>query len=142
MSYGYRLAIAPSDRLREFLREHVSSFEELETLLLLAGTSGRAWSDSEVAAALNGPVDTVTAALSSLSSVDGLLTVSEQAGGLRYQFSPRSAQLGEIVGELAALHAEQRLTLMQLMSSNALERVRGAAMRRLADAFRLDRPKK
>jgi phosphoribosylcarboxyaminoimidazole (NCAIR) mutase len=142
LSYGYRLAVAPSDRLREFLREHVSSFEELETLLLLAGASGRAWSDSEVAAALNGPVETVTAALSSLSLVDGLLTVSEQAGGLRYQFSPRSAQLGQLIGELAALHAEQRLTLMQLMSSNALERVRGAAMRRLADAFRLDRPKK
>ena len=142
MGYGRDLSIEPNDQLRAFLREHVSSYEELEALLLLVRQPGQAFSDSEVAAALNVGTDAITPALERLASPEGLLSVTERAGRVYYQFAPRTGQLAELSRELLQLHAEQRLTLVQMMSANALERVRGAAMRRLADAFKLERPKK
>jgi hypothetical protein len=112
LGYGWGLSTQPSDQLRAFLREYVSSYEELEALLLLVRHAERAFSDSE------------------------------RGGAAYYQFAPKTVQLAELSRELLQLHTEQRLTLVQMMSANALERVRAAAMRRLADAFRLERPKK
>jgi DNA-binding GntR family transcriptional regulator len=142
LGYGRDLSIEPKDQLRAFLREHVSSYEELEALLLLVRQPGQALTESEVATALNVGTDAITPALERLASLEGLLSVTERAGLVYYQFAPKTAQLAELSRKLLQLHAEQRLTLVQMMSANALERVRGAAMRRLADAFKLERPKK
>jgi uncharacterized tellurite resistance protein B-like protein len=142
LGYGWGLSTQPSDQLRAFLREYVSSYEELEALLLLVRHAERAFSDSEVAAALNVATDAISPALERLASLEELLSVSERGGAAHYQFAPKTAQLAELSRELLQLHTEQRLTLVQMMSANALERVRAAAMRRLADAFRLERPKK
>lgn len=136
------MSTEPSEPLRTFLREHVSSYEKLEALLLLASHGERAWTDAEVAASLNTGVDSISSALQDLGSVDGLLSVQQRAGLAHYQYAPQTAQLRQLVEELARLQVEQRLTLVQIMSANALERVRSAAMRRLADAFKLERPKK
>lgn len=142
MGYGRGLSIEPSDQLRAFLRDYVSSYEELEALLLLVRQAERALSDREVAAALNVGADAISPALERLASLEGLLSVTERAGVAYYRFLPKTVQLAELSHELLKLHTEQRLTLVQMMSANALERVRAAAMRRLADAFRLERPKK
>jgi hypothetical protein len=47
-----------------------------------------------------------------------------------------------LVAELERAYSEQRLAIIQAMSANAFERVRGAAAQRLADAFRLEKSKK
>jgi DNA-binding GntR family transcriptional regulator len=136
------LSTQPTDQLRAFLREHISSYEELEALLLLVRQPGQAFTDSEVAAALNVGTDAITPALERLASLVGFLRARARAGLVYYQFAPKTAEVAQLSRALVQLHAEQRLTLVQMMSANALERVRGAAMRRLADAFRLERPKK
>jgi hypothetical protein len=135
------LAAEPSEQLRAFLRESISSYEELETLLLFAREPERAWTEAEVAGALNARLEAIASALGSLVAAGGLLEVREQAGLLRFQLALGSPSQEQVVTELLRLYAESRLTLLQLMSANALERVRGAALRRLADAFGLEKPK-
>ena len=136
------MVAGPSEFLRAFLHESISSYEELEALLLLARASDRSWTQSEVAEALKATPDSLELALSNLAAVDGLLQVASQGGARRFRYAPKSKLLRQVVDELLVSYAEQRLAIVQLMSANALERVRGAAMRRLADAFRVERPKK
>ena len=133
---------SPSGFLQAFLRGSIGSYEELEALLLLARERHRSWTDSEVAEALKVEVDGITAALNELGAVDGLLEVAPQAGQLRFKYAPKSEMLRQVVDELAVAYTDQRLVIVQLMSANALERVRAAAVRRLANAFRIERPKK
>ena len=65
-----------------------------------------------------------------------------RAGQRRFVFAPKSAELGARVVELERAYVERRLAVVQMMSANAVERMRGAAIRRFADSFRLERPKK
>jgi hypothetical protein len=136
------LASGPSEFLQAFLHDSVSSYEELEALLLLARESDRRWTDGELAEALKVKVDAIATALDALTSVEGLLEVDDHAGERRCRYAPKSKMLRQVVDELASAYAEQRLAIVQLMSANALARVRGAAMLRLANAFRIERPKK
>jgi hypothetical protein len=46
------------------------------------------------------------------------------------------------VEQLARVHRENRFAVVEIMSTNAVERLRTAAIRRLAQAFRLREPKK
>ncbi len=131
-----------SEALQAFLHDSISSYEELEALLLLVRASHRSWTDDEVAEALKVPVDRIEPALGALAAVEGLLAVDDQKQPRRCQFAPKNELLREVVEELATAYAEQRLSIMQLMSTNALNRVRSVAIRGLANAFRVNRPKK
>jgi hypothetical protein len=130
-----------SEFLQAFLHDSISSYEELETLLLLVRESERSWTDEELAEALKVPVDDMTTALDQLAAVEGLLEVDSQARQRRFQYAPKSKLLRQVVEELAIAYVDQRLAIVQLMSANALDRVRGAAARRLANAFRIREPK-
>lgn len=136
------MASSPSEFLQAFLHDSISSYEELEALLLLVREGDRSWTDGELAEALKVHVEAISPALDQLASIEGLLEMHDQAGHRRFQYAPKSKMLRQVVEELAVAYAEQRLAIVQIMSANALNRVRGAAMRRLADAFRIERPKK
>jgi DNA-binding MarR family transcriptional regulator len=129
-----------SQKIREFLREFVSSYEELEVLVLLARKE-RPWSDAELADSLSSTLDAISPALESLVK-SGLVDGRGAAGQRRYQYAPATEALRERVAELDEAYRERRLTIVQIMSANAVERMRGAAIRRFADSFRLERPKK
>jgi hypothetical protein len=131
----------PSQNLREFLRDFVSSYEELEVLLLLA-REARQWSAAELAAALSAREDVIEAAAESLVDVGCLVDAVTAVGQRRFIFAPNSLELGARVAELDRAYVERRLAIVQMMSANAVERMRGAAIRRFADSFRLERPKK
>lgn len=131
----------PSPNLREFLREFVSSYEELEVLLLLA-REARPWSAAELAEALSARDDVIAAAADSLVETGRLVETVTVGGQRRFAFAPQSAELRGRVIELDRAYAERRLAIVQIMSANAVERMRGAAIRRFADSFRLERPKK
>lgn len=128
--------------LQIFLRDSISTYEELETLLHLRRNSDRAWSTLEVARALGASDESIAAALDGLSTVEGLLQLSSEKGEARYQYLAKSKLLRQVVDELNVAYTEQRLTVVQIMSANSLDRMRSAAMRRLADAFSIQRPKK
>ena len=129
------------EQLRLFLHDSVKSFEELEVLLFLAQNEGR-FSAQAITIALNATAGSLDAALEELVSVGGLLDVVQGSAGLLYRFVPRDEVVRQRVAELAAAYAERRMSVVQMLSANSLERLRRAAMRRLADAFRLERGKK
>jgi hypothetical protein len=135
------LVSSVSEPLQAFLRESISSYEELEALLLLVRTRDRGWTDDEVADALKVPVDGIATALEGLSTVPNLLRVDTRAGQRRFQYAPDSDTTSQVVEELVSAYSEQRLAIVRLMSSNALDRVRSSAARRLANAFRIKGPK-
>lgn len=132
----------PSDQLRRFLRDHISSYEELEVLLLLAREPVRPRSAIQVAESLNVSIEVSEVALSALFATGKLLQRESRDDVQVYKYAPQDAELRRLVSELDSFYAEQRLAIIRVMSANAFERVRGAAARRLADAFRLERPKK
>jgi hypothetical protein len=128
--------------LRVFLRDHVSSFEELEVLLFFVRAPRRTWSVAELAAALNLSSEVVESALGQLASASAPITAT--SGGttsVTHRYMP-NVEEERLLDGLRRAYDEQRLTILQLMSANAMERVRSMAARRLADAFRLDRSKK
>jgi hypothetical protein len=130
-----------SERLRRFLGDHVSGYEELETLLLVAREAERDWTDSEVAASLNVPIEPISSALEGLFS-SGIVAAAQRGALTAYRYAPKTDILREEVAELQRAYSDQRLTVMQIMSANALERMRTATIQRFADAFRLERSKK
>jgi hypothetical protein len=135
------LADDASPKVSEFLRDYVSSYEELEVLLLLA-REARDWSADELAQALRAPSDSIAAAAESLVEVGGLVDARAVSGQKRFVFAAKTDELRAQVAELDRAYAERRLAIVQIMTANAVDRVRGAAIRRFADSFRLERPKK
>ena len=130
------------EQLRLFLHDSVKSYEELETLLYLAQNEGESFSAEAVTVALNAAAGSIEGALEELTSVGGLVDVIRGSMGRLYRYAPRDESIRQRVVDLAAAYTERRMTVIQMLSANALERVRRAAMRRLADAFRLERGKK
>jgi len=135
--------VSESDgRLQLFLRDLVSSYEELEALLFLARNADRALSGSEVAMSLSATAESIDEALKSLAAGGRLLEVTQRSGVLLHRYAPKNEADRLHVSELQQAYDERRLSVMQMMSTNALERVRSAAMQRLADAFRIESGKK
>ena len=139
--YVHCLIVEQTERLRLFLRDHVAGYEELQALLFVARAAGQDWTDSEVALSLNVPVEPISSALESLVST-GMVEVVRRGNLTAYRYAPTTDVLREAVVELQRAYSEQPLTVIQMMSANALERVRTAALRRFADAFRLEGSKK
>lgn len=136
------MASDDSEDLRAFLLDHVSSFEELEALLLLMRVAPGQRTVSEVAAALGLTEEMAQTALDGLLAASPVLERTAGAGQqAAYRYS-RANEHAELLLRLKRTYDEQRLTVVAIMSSNALERLRGAAARRLADAFRLNNSKK
>jgi hypothetical protein len=134
--------VEPSEQLRRFLRDYISSYEELEVLLLLAREPTRARTLEDVAASLNVPIEGIDLALQALLATGALLQSERRGDASHFWYAPADDELRQRVTELEHAYVEQRLAIIQIMSANAFERVRGATARRLAEAFRLERPKK
>ena len=141
-TYAGRLATDLAPTLGRFLRDYVSGYEELEALLVLANEPERDWSVSAIADSLNLPTDITRVALERLVSVGGLIEAAQSASRKTFKFSPERAELRERVGELARAYREQRMDVVQAMTTNAVERARSTAARYLADAFLFERRKK
>jgi hypothetical protein len=122
--------------VRDLLREHIESHEELEALLFLRKRRDRAYGPAAVASEIGISEQSAADALDRLCARNFLdVRVGESSPVFRY--APRDAAVDDTVGRLARACAEHRVETMRLMSANAIERVRTAAMRTFADAFLL-----
>ncbi len=111
-----------------FLLQHIDSLEQLEVLLLLRRL-GKAASAPQVAAELRIQPDSTRGRLENLSS-RGLLEVD--VGNSHYRYAPRTPELDQAVSGLATAYAERRVTVINLIATKHLERIRT-----FADAFKL-----
>jgi hypothetical protein len=130
-----------SAEARSFLCDNVESYEQLETLLLMHRDRGQVWLAESVASALNMPVALAADALDHLHRRN-LIDSRLDAGARSFRFKEGNAHVERCVSELAQVNDANRLAVINLMTTNAIERVRTQAMRVFSDAFILGRNKK
>jgi hypothetical protein len=129
----------PED-VRALLHEHIESYEHLETLLLLRRERYEQWTSEGLAARLHVRPELIEAALASLKAsglVEATAVVPE-----RFTYRPASSGLEAAVGRLEREYAERPILIIQLMSANAIERLRTAALHTFADSFVLNKKDK
>src|SRR5690349_8474455 len=126
------------EQLRRFLFEHVEDLEELEVLACLHDRREEA-TLAVIADEIRFPARTVLPVLERLAA-RGIVscTALEPA---QYRFEAPDAEARQRFEEVFAAYRANPSALMKLMTSNAIDRVRTAAMRTFADGFRLKGPK-
>jgi DNA-binding transcriptional regulator LsrR (DeoR family) len=128
------------DDVRALLHGHIESYEQLETLLLLRREHHEAWTTEGLAARLHVRAELVERALARLKA-SGLVEATGTAP-TRFAYRPTSSGLDAAAGRLEREYAERPILIIQLMSANALGRLRTAALHTFADAFVLKKDKK
>jgi hypothetical protein len=114
--------------LRQFLLENVSSYDELEALLLLQSQPHVAWLPATAAQSLGLRRDQCEAALENLAA-HGLAVVMGNPATFRY--SPTSKPMANAAAQLQMVYRKDRLAIVQLMTTNAMDRVRASALDKL-----------
>lgn len=123
--------------VRAFLRDHIPSYDQLAVLLLLHHRADAIWTTHTIATELRTSPEVVHDALARLRAT-GLI---EAMPAGTFRFPPGPSAIATLVDQLAQLHDRDRLGVMNLMNSNAIERVRNRALHTFADAFVLRRKK-
>ena len=119
-----------SHDVRTLIVERIDSVVQLELLLLLQANAGRAWSAAEVAQELRIEPSWATGQLGELAARGLLAPAADRSGSFAY--APASAQLGDAVAQLAKDYAQRRVTVITLIFSKPVDKLRS-----FADAFRL-----
>ena len=121
------------DRVKAFVAGHIDSVIRLEVLLLLRGRAGEELTADDVANALRFDPAWAAPHLSELCA-RGVLACTEGPPPRppRYRYAPGSAELREVIDELAQCYAERRVSVTALIFSTP-----PSALRSFADAFRL-----
>lgn len=120
------------EAVRAFLRDYIDSFESLEVLLLLRRERTACTAD-ELCGRLTTRAPLIEDALASLARAR---LVSTDQNALRsYKYVDEDSARDSIVGSLESLYRDEPIRIMQLMSANAIERLRTSTIRAFADAF-------
>ena len=120
------------EALRAFLRDYIDSFESLEVLLLLRRERTACTAD-ELCRRLKTRAPLIDDALASL--VRARLVKTDQNVLTSYTYADEDAARDAIVGSLECVYRDEPIQVMQLMSANAIERLRTSTIRAFADAF-------
>jgi Arc/MetJ-type ribon-helix-helix transcriptional regulator len=125
--------------VREFLREQVRTYEELEVLVALHARP-ETWIERRVLLGeLASAPDAVEAALEHWVQCRLVEERARPTPAVRY--APQHPLLATRVNELAEAYRSTPLAVMRELTQNALGRLRGQALRTFSDAFLL-RPKR
>jgi hypothetical protein len=124
------------ESVRELISRSVQSIEALEVLLVLRGPVMRSWTAAQLASELRLPEGVLVSALQALVVSELALQVDDSRP-LRYQYRLQVPEAEEAVEDLAEIYAQNRVEVLMLISSNAIDRVRKGALRTFSDAFRL-----
>lgn len=122
------------DDVRDFLRDHVETYEELEALVFLARRRRRSATAAEVGAGARLPTLIAVKALDDLRR-GGLVDEVREGKRVSYVFWPATPALARAADRFVAVYESNPVDVIQLMSAAALERLRTTASRAFADAF-------
>ena len=121
------------DAVRAFLRNYIDSFESLEVLLLLRRE--RTYCTAEqLCRRLKTRAPLVDDALASLVRAR-LVNTTGRDGKILYAYAAEEPVQDTIIGSLERAYRDEPIQIMQLMSTNAIERLRSSTIRAFADAF-------
>jgi predicted ArsR family transcriptional regulator len=128
----------PED-VRALLQEHIESYEQLELLLLLRRERYEEWTIAGLATRLHVREELIRAALERLKAAGLVATAGATPAAPRFAYRPASSGLDAAAGRLDREYEERPIRIIQLMSANAIDRVRTAALHTFADAFVLQK---
>src|SRR5262249_21169403 len=138
---GSRMADgAVSTELQAFLYERISSYDQLEVLLLVRH-DGKEWNAEAVSVKLNIAASAALAALEELCEA-GLLKSSGSGKSSAFVYVSDNAKLEATLSLLAREYEDNRLEIVRVMTRNAIDRVRNQAVTTFAEAFVLGKGKK
>jgi hypothetical protein len=120
--------------VQRFVRERVESYEQLEILVLLRARRSESWTASAIAAQLRMPELVAEQDLRALRQ-QGLLTSSTGPDALLFRYGPREPELASALEQLVGAYGEHRIEVIQLLTANALERLRVRASSAFAQAL-------
>jgi len=121
------------EAVRAFLRDYIDSFESLEVLLLLH-RERTDWTADELCRRFKIRARVIDDALASLIRA-GLVNTAEQDVLTSYRYADEDVVRGALITSLECTYRDEPIKIMQLMSANAIERLRNGAIRAFADAF-------
>lgn len=116
------------------LRDHVTSFEHLELILLLHRERDRTWSIDDAARRIRVDRDMIDRALTQLDAARAL-RIDRSAQEPRFQYEPSAPELARTIDSLAKSFENDRASLLRAMNAMAIERMRSSAIRAFAHAF-------
>jgi hypothetical protein len=119
------------EAVRSFLRDYIDSFESLEILLLLR-RERTACTAEELCRRVKTRAPLIDDALASLVRA-GLVNTDQDV--LTYKYADEDPARDAIAGSLERVYRDEPIQIMQLMSTNAIERLRTSTIRAFADAF-------
>jgi hypothetical protein len=99
-----------------FVMQQIFSIEQLEVLLFLRRNPARPWTPEEVSRELRGSKPSIMRRLTDLCA-RGLVRSIEGEEEFVFVYSPRTPQLAESVGVLAAVYAERPHSIIRLIYS-------------------------
>jgi hypothetical protein len=122
----------PSD-VRALIAEHIDSVAQLEALLLMqaAGPGSGDWDAEALGRELRINRDWAASQLQHLCA-HGLLDCDSPPAGTRFRYAPKTPELAAAVEGLARAYAERRVSVIGLIFSKPIDKIRS-----FADAFRL-----
>jgi hypothetical protein len=120
------------DPVRQLLVEHVDSFEKLELLVLCGTRPETGWTADAAATELRLPVAVIEPALEAL--VASRILVPEGRG---HRLCGPDDAAGGPARDLCRLYHEDRVVILNLLATQALQRIKSSAARTFAEAFRL-----
>ena len=116
------------------LRDHIESYEQLELLLLLRAERGHSWTEEALNTRLGISAWLISDAFTKLQSA-GFVDVHVEGIEKQYAYRLQSESVEATISQLAQAYREHPMPVIKLMSANAIERVRTAALSTFADAF-------
>ncbi|MFO0664842.1 MAG: hypothetical protein U0174_12875 [Polyangiaceae bacterium] len=114
--------------VREFLRAHIASFEELEILVFLIRNEADV-TTAQIEEALPIRASMVDAAILSLVRS----SVAEEVGPNRYRYAPSTQALESTTRKLAQAYAERPVTVIKALTADAIDRLRSSAVHTFVD---------
>lgn len=118
------------EKVRLFIRDYIQSVEQLEILLLLYQHPDKEWTPNAVSKEIRStPISTAKR----LSDLKAARLVDEKSGSEKvYTYRPATAELSKQIAELADTYATMRVTVIDLIFSKPVDKIRT-----FADAFKL-----
>lgn len=121
------------------MHDHIESYEQLELLLLLRNEPDAYWTEEALSVRLSIPSSLVSPALEELQTA-GFILGNRQGSDKRYRDVAQRESLEATIGRLADKYREQPMPIIKVMSANAIDRVRTAALRTFASCCSLRLP--
>jgi hypothetical protein len=124
--------VADADISREvqsFIKEHITSIEQLEVLLLLQRDPGKQWTAEELSRTLYISVEAAAHRLNDFCAKG--FCVTEEEPGPRYRYNPGIGHLDSVIRDLRTEYERRRVRVINLVFSNPNDQLRS-----FSDAFK------